>query len=79
MCFILIKQIVLYGATMTSIELDRQLIDAHGGASSLAKRLKFESQRVQNWKVRGIPAKVKLDFPELFLVKPAQKSKPAHS
>lgn len=52
---------------MSSIEADRDLIESHGGASALAKKLKYQSQRVQNWTVRGIPPKEKLKHPELFL------------
>lgn len=49
---------------------DAQLIDELGGPSALAERLGYEKlggpQRVCNWKRRGIPAQVKLDFPKLF-------------
>lgn len=57
--------------TLTAIA-DRQLIDSLGGPAQLAKTLGFTSrggvQRVHNWKERGIPAAVKLQFPEIFLV-----------
>lgn len=50
---------------------DRDLIMKHGGPAALAELLKFRKpggvQRVQNWMTRGIPAKVKLDHPDLFL------------
>lgn len=50
---------------------DRDLIEALGGASRVAKLLGYEkcrgAQRVTNWKRRGIPARVKLSRPDLFL------------
>ena len=54
---------------MDSIESDRELIEANGGASALARKLKYQTQRVQNWTVRGIPPKEKLLHPEIFLKK----------
>lgn len=48
---------------------DKELIEKFGGATVLAERLGYSVQRVQNWKTRGIPSKVKLDNPELFLKK----------
>ncbi len=50
---------------MTDAELIRNL----GGPTVLAARLKFKKggvQRVANWMTRGIPARVKLDHPDLF-------------
>jgi hypothetical protein len=61
---------------------DSQTIDALGGVTEVAKKLGFKlpqgASRVANWRRRGIPAKVKLDFPWLFLattytVQPEQK------
>lgn len=50
---------------------DKQLIEDLGGAAKVAELLGYEKhggvQRVHNWTVRGIPAKVKLAHPELFL------------
>lgn len=50
---------------------DSELIDLLGGPTRLAERLGYIKaggvQRVQNWKARGIPARVKLDHPDLFL------------
>jgi hypothetical protein len=50
---------------------DSELIDLLGGPTRLAERLGYEKaggvQRVQNWKVRGIPSRVKLEHPDLFL------------
>lgn len=65
---------------------DAELIKTLGGPTKLAARLKFDKekggvQRVQNWIKRGIPSKVKLEHPSLFLSKsatgPAPKSQPA--
>lgn len=49
------------------LEADRALIDALGGTSKLAAKLGISAQVVTNWKTRGIPARVKLDWPDLFL------------
>jgi len=46
---------------------DKELIEQFGGSSELARRLGTTKQRVQNWKSRGIPARVKLQFPAIFL------------
>jgi hypothetical protein len=50
---------------------DKKLIEELGGPSKLCELLGYAKhggvQRVQNWLVRGIPPKVKLERPELFL------------
>jgi hypothetical protein len=47
---------------------DHDLIDRLGGATKVAKLIGSNNiQRVQNWKERGIPSKVKLQYPDLFL------------
>ena len=50
---------------------DWALITDLGGPAKVARLLGYESrggiQRVQNWRYRGIPAEVKIAFPELFL------------
>lgn len=46
---------------------DKEVIERLGGSTAVAKLLGCQKQRVQNWKFRGIPAKVKLDHPELFI------------
>jgi hypothetical protein len=50
---------------------DRQLIERLGGPARLAVLLGYNKraggvQRVHNWLSRGIPARVKLDRPDLF-------------
>ena len=48
---------------------DAELIKANGGPTKLAEKLGFQKggpQRVGNWAKRGIPPKVKLDYPDLF-------------
>ena len=54
---------------------DNQLIENLGGAAAVARMLNFKTlggtQRVQNWKKRGIPAAVKVAFPHIFLAMPA--------
>lgn len=62
---------------MNSIERDRELIEALGGASALARKLKYQSQRVQNWTVRGIPPREKLKHPEIFLARKQRKQSAA--
>lgn len=52
---------------------DSQLIDDLGGPAQLAERLGYSAkaggiQRVHNWRRRGIPAAVKLQHPDLFLL-----------
>jgi hypothetical protein len=50
---------------------DAELIAHLGGPTKVAALLKYTEpgsvQRVQNWLTRGIPPKVKLEFPEIFL------------
>lgn len=59
---------------LKQIAEDAALIDKHGGAAALAKKLMLKGrgqERVQNWKTRGIPPSIKLMYPEYFL--PAMK------
>jgi len=55
----------------STIEADKELIQSLGGPTQLARRLGLNQlgsvQRVQNWTVRGIPAEVKLAYPDIFL------------
>lgn len=51
---------------------DKELILKLGGPTKVAMRLKYDlkkggAQRVQNWMARGIPSKVKVDHPDLFM------------
>lgn len=50
---------------------DRELIEHLGGPAKVAELLNYDKnggvQRVHNWMTRGIPARVKLDHPEIFL------------
>jgi len=50
---------------------DKDLIDSLGGPTKVAARLGYTVQRVQNWKERGIPPRVRLDHPDVFPL-PAQ-------
>lgn len=45
---------------------DSDLIESLGGSAKVAARLGCSVQRVQNWKVRGIPAQVRLDHQDVF-------------
>jgi hypothetical protein len=52
------------------MEADAKLIDGLGGPTKVAELLQLDKggvQRVSNWKRRGIPPKVKLERPDLFL------------
>lgn len=49
---------------------DKQLIADLGGAAAVARLLgfgQFGIQRVHNWTTRGIPAHIKVKYPDLFL------------
>jgi hypothetical protein len=51
---------------------DKELIESLGGATGVAKLLGYDltkggAQKVHNWITRGIPAKVKVQHPELFI------------
>jgi len=51
---------------------DRKIIENLGGATKVAKLLNYDlgkggAQKVHNWITRGIPPKVKLEHPNLFL------------
>lgn len=50
---------------------DKKLIEDLGGPTKVCELLGYEKhggvQRVQNWLTRGIPPRVKLDHPDLFL------------
>lgn len=51
-----------------SIETDKEILLKLGGSTRVAELLGYkDKQRVQNWMKRGIPSKVKLQYPHLFL------------
>lgn len=51
-----------------TIEADKEVLLKLGGSTKVAELLGYkDKQRVQNWMTRGIPAKVKLEYPHLFL------------
>ena len=55
-----------------SIDHDKALIARLGGPAKVAELLGYDKssggvQRVFNWTTRGIPARVKLAFPKIFL------------
>ena len=51
---------------------DKDRILQLGGPTKVCELLGFQkrggAQRIQNWMTRGIPAKVKVEYPEIFLV-----------
>lgn len=61
---------VLIRNAAKSMSEDRKLITDLGGPTKVAKRLGYLKpggvQRVQNWMARGIPAKVRLENPDVF-------------
>lgn len=50
---------------------DAAIIEREGGGAVLARKLGLKgprpADRVNNWKVRGIPPSIKLMYPEVFL------------
>ena len=61
---------------------DRTRIERLGGPAKVAELLGYDkaigTQRVHNWLSRGIPAKVKLERPDLF-VRELKVRKPAEA
>ncbi len=62
---------------------DSKIIERLGGPSKVADLLGYEKhngpQRVFNWIARGIPPRVKLERPDLFLNGPTVASDPEQS
>lgn len=54
---------------------DNQLLEELGGTGKVAARLGFSAQRVCNWRQRGIPAHIKLKFPDIFLTDESWRTK----
>lgn len=52
-------------------QADIEIIERFGGPAKVARMLGYQksggTQRVFNWMRRGIPARVKLENPEIFL------------
>ncbi|MCK9994097.1 MAG: hypothetical protein Dbin4_02617 [Alphaproteobacteria bacterium] len=52
-------------------QADIEIIERFGGPAKVARMLGYQrsggTQRVFNWMSRGIPARVKLEHPEMFL------------
>lgn len=69
----------IYGWFSIGVMNDKQLIEHLGGPAKVAELLGVDKnggvQRVFNWLSRGIPARVKVDRPDLFMphLKPADK------
>jgi hypothetical protein len=58
--------------TKDLIQADKELIEHLGGPTKVCELLRYDKskggvQRVQNWLTRGIPAQVKVDFPDIFM------------
>lgn len=63
---------LLFNIPMTTPhQNDCELIKRYGGPSKLAALLGYAKhngpQRVSNWRTRGIPPRVKLEHPDIFL------------
>lgn len=56
---------------------DKKIIDALGGTAVVARLLKKKYTTVHNWTTRGIPAKYKLQYPELFQRNLSQQKTPS--
>lgn len=60
---------------------DAALIKRLGGPAKVAELLGYQKhggvQRVHNWCARGIPSRVKVERPDLFLPQPKQAAEPA--
>ena len=60
---------------------DKTRIKELGGPAKVAELLGYDKaggvQRVQNWVARGIPAKVKVEHPDLFLRSTKRRQKVA--
>lgn len=61
---------MVFNTPMSKPESDAQIIDRLGGPVAVAKLLNYTNRgaaaRVSNWKRRGIPADVLVEFPHLF-------------
>lgn len=57
---------------------DKEIIETLGGPAKVAELLGYNKpgghQRVHNWLTRGIPAKVKLSYPDIFMNRNEGKS-----
>lgn len=58
--------------TKDQIQADRDLIEHLGGPTKVCELLRYDKakggvQRVQNWLSRGIPSRVKVDHPGIFM------------
>lgn len=64
------------------MKTDGEIIEGLGGAAKVADMLGYDksngTQRVHNWIARGIPPKVKLERPDLFLNKQIESTETQH-
>lgn len=62
---------MVFNVCMITIESDKTLIETLGGPAKVAELLGYGkdggTQRVHNWLTRGIPARVKINHPDIFL------------
>jgi hypothetical protein len=60
---------------LEQIQIDQNLIKELGGTTVIAKKLNVSKQRVNNWFSRGIPALIKLTYPNIFLKRKIKNAK----
>lgn len=58
--------------TKDPIQADKELIEHLGGPTKVCELLRYDKskggvQRVQNWITRGIPPRVKVEHPSIFM------------
>ncbi|WP_230656927.1 hypothetical protein [Psychrobacter sp. I-STPA10] len=46
---------------------DNEIIERLGGVSAISSYFGMDYQRVFNWKKRGIPKAIKVDYPDIFM------------
>lgn len=73
---------MVFNVTMNANQTDAEIISNLGGPAKVAELLRLDKQggvqRVQNWIARGIPSRVKVDRPDLFMPElTAQAQQPA--
>lgn len=65
---------------MQTNQTDADVISALGGPSKVAELLEMDkrggAQRVQNWISRGIPAAIKVKYPEIFMPELVKRATP---
>jgi hypothetical protein len=79
LCLNMVFNCVVKTNTEQIMSEDKSIIQDLGGPTRVAELLGYDKlhggvQRVQNWMLRGIPARVKLEHPEIFLKRVVEKT-----